>query len=97
MTREYTGQQRHVCYLVPQWKELLDFDTFAKGEGSPVKKIADGSLRGRPLGGMAALTHVGEDANWTGHLLEQANLYGYGGWPGIPDLRRRLLPTNGYG
>ncbi len=26
ITQEYTGQQRHLCYLVPMWKEMLDFD-----------------------------------------------------------------------
>ena len=31
ITQEYTGQQRHLCYLVPQWKEALDFDTHAQG------------------------------------------------------------------
>jgi len=25
ITQEYTGQQRHVCYLVPMWKEALHF------------------------------------------------------------------------
>jgi len=27
VTQEYTGQQRHLVYLAPMWKELLDFDT----------------------------------------------------------------------
>ena len=26
ITQEYTGQQRHLCFLVPMWKEVLDFD-----------------------------------------------------------------------
>ena len=25
ITQEYTGQQRHLCYLVPMWKEALSF------------------------------------------------------------------------
>ncbi|QHW34987.1 alpha-glucuronidase [Paenibacillus rhizovicinus] len=78
VTQEYTGQQRHLCYLVPQWKEALDFDTHARGEGSEVKRIADGSLFDRKLGGFAAVSNIGDDANWTGHPLAQANLYGYG-------------------
>ncbi|MDR1765054.1 MAG: hypothetical protein LBR77_02975, partial [Lachnospiraceae bacterium] len=32
ITQEYTGQQKHVCYLVPMWKETLDFDT-GHGDG----------------------------------------------------------------
>lgn len=78
ITQEYTGQQRHVCYLVPQWKEVLDFDTYIKGEGSTVKRIVDGSLHGSRYSGFAAVSNIGNDANWTGHLLAQANLYGYG-------------------
>src|SRR5215472_237644 len=26
VTQEYTGQQRHLCFLAPMWKEVLDFD-----------------------------------------------------------------------
>ncbi|GGA48312.1 alpha-glucuronidase family glycosyl hydrolase [Paenibacillus physcomitrellae] len=78
ITQEYTGQQRHLCYLVPQWKEILDFDTYLKGEGSTVKRIASGELHGSRLAGIAAVSNIGDDTNWTGHLLAQANLYGYG-------------------
>ncbi|MGQ8872013.1 alpha-glucuronidase family glycosyl hydrolase [Paenibacillus sp. TSA_86.1] len=82
ITQEYTGQQRHLAYLVPQWKEILDFDTYAKGKGSEIKHIADGSLYQRPYSGFAAVSNIGADASWTGHPLAQANLYGYGrlGW-----------------
>jgi alpha-glucuronidase len=86
ITQEYTGQQRHLCYLVPQWKEVLDFDTFAKGEGSSVKRIADGSLYGSRHSGFAAVSNIGDDANWTGHLLAQANLYGFGRLAWNPEL-----------
>ena len=43
VTQEYTGQQIDLCYLLPQWKEILEFDTFANGEGTPIKHIVDGS------------------------------------------------------
>lgn len=78
VTQEYTGQQKHVCFLVPQWKEVLEFDTYARGEGSTVAEIASGRLFGRRLGGIAAVSNIGDDLNWTGHILAQANLYGYG-------------------
>ncbi|XID93023.1 alpha-glucuronidase family glycosyl hydrolase [Paenibacillaceae bacterium WGS1546] len=78
ITQEYTGQQKHVCYLVPHWKEILEFDTHARGPGSTVAQVAGGGLFGRRRGGLAAVANVGDDANWTGHLLAQANLYGYG-------------------
>jgi alpha-glucuronidase len=35
ITQEYTGQQRHLCYLAPMWKEVLDFDLHA--ENPPLK------------------------------------------------------------
>lgn len=86
VTQEYTGQQRHLCYLVPQWKEVLDFDTFAEGEGSYVKRIVAGSLHGMSTSGIAAVSNIGDDENWTGHTLAQANLYGYGRLIWNPDL-----------
>ncbi|MBB6671389.1 alpha-glucuronidase family glycosyl hydrolase [Cohnella nanjingensis] len=85
-TQEYTGQQRHLCYLVPQWKEALDFDTRARGAGSTVKRVVDRSLFGTRHGGFAAVSNIGDDANWTGHLLAQANLYGFGRLAWDPEL-----------
>ncbi|WP_218781307.1 alpha-glucuronidase family glycosyl hydrolase [Bacillus sp. EB106-08-02-XG196] len=86
ITQEYTGQQRHLCYLVPQWKEVLDFDTYAKGEGSEVKKVVDGSLFRNRFSGITAVSNIGNDYNWTGHTLAQANLYGFGRLTWNPDL-----------
>ena len=31
ITQEYTGQQRHTVFLVPLWKEVLDFDMAVGG------------------------------------------------------------------
>ncbi len=86
IAQEYTGQARHVCYLVPQWKEVLEFDTFARGKGSDVAKVVSGSLFGGKLGGIAAVSNIGNDANWTGHVLAQANLYGFGRLSWNPEL-----------
>ena len=86
ITQEYTGQQKHLCYLVPQWKEALDFETYARGEGSTVKRIVDGSLFERRHCGFAGVANVGDDPNWTGHDLAQANLYGFGRLAWDPDL-----------
>ncbi|MGG4035625.1 alpha-glucuronidase family glycosyl hydrolase [Paenibacillus cisolokensis] len=86
ITQEYTGQQRHVCYLIPQWKEILDFDTLLKGEGSTVKAIAAGQVHPYTHCGITAVSNVGDDDNWTGHLLAQANLYGYGRLIWNPEL-----------
>ncbi|MBA2944217.1 alpha-glucuronidase [Paenibacillus sp. CGMCC 1.16610] len=86
ITQEYTGQQRHLCYLVPQWKEVLDFETYVKGDGSSIKRIVDGSLYGNRFSGFAAVSNIGNDTNWTGHLLAQANLYGYARLAWNPEL-----------
>jgi alpha-glucuronidase len=86
ITQEYTGQQKHLCYLVPQWKEVIDFDTHLRGEGSTVSRIASGNLYNSKLAGYAAVSNVGDDMNWTGHHLAQANLYGYGRLIWNPEL-----------
>src|SRR5690606_36216093 len=86
VTQEYTGQQRHLCYLVPQWKEVLDFDTHARGPGSTVKRIVGGELYDTVHNGYAAVSNIGDDENWTGHTLAQANLYGYGRLTWNPNL-----------
>jgi alpha-glucuronidase len=78
ITQEYTGQQKHVCYLLPMWKEALDFDTYARGAGSTVSRVVDGTLFDSAHSGIAGVSNVGDDDNWTGHPLAQANLYGFG-------------------
>jgi alpha-glucuronidase len=78
ITQEYTGHSTHICYLVPQWKEILDFDTYAKGKGSTVNKVIDGTLFGYEHSGIAGVSNFGDDLNWTGHILAQANAYGFG-------------------
>lgn len=75
--QEYTGQQRHICYLIPMWKEVLDFDTHASGRGR-INEIISGKAYGNRNCGMAAVTNTGDDANWTGHDFAAANLFGYG-------------------
>ncbi len=85
VTQEYTGQQRHLCCLVPQWKEYLDFDT-GSGPGATLGRVATGQASGRPLGGMVGVSNVGDDPWWTGHILAQANLYGFGRLAWDPDL-----------
>ncbi|OOM80054.1 alpha-glucuronidase family glycosyl hydrolase [Clostridium sp. BL-8] len=86
ITQEYTGQQKHLCYLVPLWKECLDFDTYAKGKGSEVKKVVSGSLFNSKYGGIAGVSNIGDSLCWTGHPLAQANLYGFGRLTWNPDF-----------
>lgn len=76
ITQEYTGQQKHVCFLVPWWKEVLSSPAYAKNNGEESK--ADESSVAKRINGIAAIVNVGNDENWTGHFLAQANIYGYG-------------------
>jgi alpha-glucuronidase len=84
VTQEYTGQQRHLCFLAPMWKEILDFDMHVNG-ATPVKQIVEGTTWHRPLGGFNAVVNVGLDENWLGHPLAMANLYAYGKLAWNPD------------
>ncbi|MER6348427.1 alpha-glucuronidase [Streptomyces sp. NPDC001595] len=72
-TQEYTGQQRHVCWLGPMWSEVLRFRP-------------DGARRvGDLAGALVAVSNVGDDPFWTGHPLAQANLYTFGRLAWRPD------------
>lgn len=74
VTQEYTGHQKHICYLPQQWQEVLEFDTYCGPSGSRVADV----IGNKPNFGITAVISVGRDANWTGHKLAQANWYGYG-------------------
>ena len=86
ITQEYTGQQKHLCFLVPMWKEVLDFDMRVDGNHTPVKDLVAGRVFHRPIGGFAGVAGVGMDANWMGSPLAMANLYGFGRLAWNPDL-----------
>jgi alpha-glucuronidase len=77
VTQEYTGQQLHICYLVPQWSEVLWFAPWGEG-GATVADVTAGHGPGGRAGGLVAVSNVGTDEFWTGHPLAQANLYGLG-------------------
>ncbi len=78
IAQEYTGQQRHVCYLIPWFKEILDFPGCCSGELDKVQDIISGRTYGNVHCGMTAVSNTGNDVNWTGHDLAGANLYGFG-------------------
>jgi alpha-glucuronidase len=77
-TQEYLGQSKHLVYLGTMWKEFLDADTFARGAGSTVGKVVDGSVYPYHLTGLAAVANTGSDTNWCGHDFSQANWYAFG-------------------
>ncbi|MGY5765108.1 alpha-glucuronidase [Brachybacterium sp. DNPG3] len=67
VTQEYTGQQKHICYLAPSWSHDLSFRLGRAGE--TVAEL---------VSGMVAVSNVGADEHWTGHPLAQANLHAFG-------------------
>jgi alpha-glucuronidase len=91
ITRDYLGQQKHVVYLVPMWKQILDFNLHVNGGDTPVKSIVAGKAFHRPLGGMVGVANVGADANWMGSDMAQANLYGFGRLAWDPNLSTRRI------
>ncbi|UOB19098.1 alpha-glucuronidase family glycosyl hydrolase [Abyssalbus ytuae] len=78
ITQEYLGFSTHLVYLPKLYEEVLQADTYAQGKGSTVAKVIDGSLHNNSLTGMAGVSNIGNDINWTGHHFAQANWYGYG-------------------
>ena len=86
VTQEYLGQQRHLVFIPPMWKQTaLDFDMHVNGF-TPVKDIVSGKVWARNLGGYNAVVNVGLDHYWLGHPLAMANLYGYGRLAWNPNL-----------
>lgn len=86
ITKEYLGFATHLAYLAPMWSEVLAADTHAKGRGSTVAKVIDGSLEGHRLTGMAGVANIGSDRNWSGSIFDQANWYAFGRLAWNPDL-----------
>ncbi|MFP5234390.1 MAG: alpha-glucuronidase family glycosyl hydrolase [Acidobacteriota bacterium] len=85
ITQEYTGQQRHLVYLAPMWKWVLDFDLRAENRATPVKQILEGTAFSRPLGGMVGVAGIGQD-RWLNSPLALANLYAFGRLAWNPNL-----------
>ena len=78
VTQEYLGQATQLAYLAPLFKECLDSDTYGNGKGTSVAKVIDGSADNHSLNGMAGVSNIGSDVNWTGHPFAQANWYALG-------------------
>ena len=78
LTQEYLGQGTHLVYEAPLFKEVLQTDTYAKGKGSAVQQIISGRLYEHSLNGIAAVSNIGNDRNWTSHPFAQSNWYALG-------------------
>lgn len=78
ITQEYLGFATHLVYLAPLFKEVLEADTYAKGERSPVSNVIDGTLDQHALSAIAGVSNIGSDRNWCGHPFAQANWFAFG-------------------
>jgi alpha-glucuronidase len=78
ITKEYLGEDTHLAYLGPLFEEVLRADTYARGAGSTVGRVVDGSLDHHVHSGIAGVSNVGSDRNWTGSQFNQANWYAFG-------------------
>lgn len=90
VTQEYTGQQRHVCFLGAQWSQVLQFRFWGE-RGPSVADVVAGRGPGGRAGGVAAVSNVGTDGYWTGHPLAQANLYAFGRLAWDPGLAPEVV------
>jgi alpha-glucuronidase len=78
ITQEYLGQSIDLVYLAPMWKEIFDSDTYAKGPGSTVARVVDGSVYGHSTSTIVGVANTGSERNWCGHHFAQANWYAFG-------------------
>jgi alpha-glucuronidase len=91
ITQEYLGFSNHLVFLATMWREVLNSDTYARGPGSTVARVVDGSLYHQRLTGVAGVANTGTDRNWTGHDFLQANWYAFGRLAWNPDLASRPI------
>lgn len=83
VTQEYTGQDKHICWLVPKWKKVFDWnmvgsDISAGVKGTMMHQILAGDNTWENGGGIWGISNLSDAKNWTGHYIHQANAYGFG-------------------
>lgn len=85
ITQEYLGFAVHQIYLGTLFEECLQSDTYVKGKGSLVSKVIDGSLENHSISGMAGVSNIGNDINWSGNPIAQSNWYAFGRFAWAPN------------
>jgi alpha-glucuronidase len=86
ITMEYLGQGTSTVFLAPLFKECLESDTYAKGKGSTVENVVDGQLFNQTLSGIAGVSNIGADRDWTGNEFGQSSWYAFGRLAWNPNL-----------
>lgn len=78
ITQEYLGQATHLVYLGGLWHEFLAADTYARGKGSWVARVVDGTLFSHADSLISGVANTGDARNWCGHPFAVANWYAFG-------------------
>jgi len=72
ISQEYTGQQKDLYAWAVQWEEIL---------AAPIDEtriLRDLVGHDKEIRAVVAVSNTGDDENWCGHLLAQANLFAFG-------------------
>ena len=77
ITQEYLGFSNHMAYHGTTWEECLRSDTYRDGPGTPVSKT---------ISAIAGVANTGQDPNFCGYVLAQANWYAFGRLSWDPSL-----------
>ncbi|HEX4684657.1 MAG TPA: alpha-glucuronidase family glycosyl hydrolase [Gemmatimonadaceae bacterium] len=91
ITKEYLGEDTHLVYLAPLFSEVLNADTYARGKGSTVARVVDGSLQGQRETGIAGVANIGSDTTWTGSQFNAANWYAFARLAWDPSLTPQAI------
>lgn len=67
ITQEYTGHSIHTCFLAPMWKEALLPSALERSSVTP-----------GPFDAIAGVANIGDNDNWCGSDMAQANWYAFG-------------------
>lgn len=96
ITQEYTGQQIDLCWLVPQWKTILNFDTRPGERDATILDILAGhSQHHMQHSGITAVVNTGDSVFWTGHPWLRQIFMAMGDCYGIRSLTKNRSRKSG--
>jgi len=78
-SQEYTGHAIDMYNLAVHWEEVLDHPVT---ENRTTRDLISNEVRA-----VVAVSNTGDDDNWCGHLLSQANLFAFGRMAWNPNIR----------
>lgn len=81
ITQEYTGESIHTCFMPFHEDAAL------------LPSVCNGGMRPGNLVGIAGVSNVGDDRNWCGSEMAQANWYGFGRIASDPTLSKETIAS----